>query len=88
MVGGGVVDDLGEEIAEAPEAYNTKWRCWYPTKPTDEQRKEVTISLETMQIHVAVAWADIILGYTGFILKYVVIPAVIVGMIGKLSRHG
>ena len=41
MVGGGVVDDLGEEIAEAPEAYNTKWRCWYPTKPTDEQRKEV-----------------------------------------------
>lgn len=41
MVGGGVVDDLGEEIAEAPEAYNTRWRCWYPTKPTDEQRKEV-----------------------------------------------
>lgn len=41
MVGGGVVDDLGEEIAEAPEAYNTRWRCWYPMKPTDEQRKEV-----------------------------------------------
>lgn len=40
MVDGGVVDDLGEEIAEAPEAYNTKWRCW-TARPTDEQREAV-----------------------------------------------
>ena len=38
MVGGSVVDDLGVEIAESPEAYNTRWRCW-TGKPTEEQRE-------------------------------------------------
>lgn len=36
----GVIDDLGEEIAERPDAYNTLWRCW-TARPTDEQREAV-----------------------------------------------
>ena len=38
MAQDGVIDDLGEEIAEMPDAYNTLWRCW-TSRPTDEQRE-------------------------------------------------
>jgi hypothetical protein len=37
---GGIVDDLGEEIAERPDAYNVLWRCW-TSRPTKEQMEMV-----------------------------------------------
>lgn len=43
---------------------------------------EVTVGLETTQIQVAVAWADILLGYAGFIVKYFFIPAMIGAVVG------
>lgn len=38
MADDSVMYDLGEEIANNPEGYNTRWRCW-TSCPTDEQRE-------------------------------------------------
>lgn len=40
--------------------------------------------METTQIQIAVARADIILSYAGFILKYFILPAIIGGAVGWL----
>ena len=40
MADDSIMYDLGEEIANNPEGYNVRWRCW-TSRPTDEQREEI-----------------------------------------------